>query len=204
MTASIVKNFEAIVNRTLKLDPETLESLAGLSGKVLSLEIINTGLVLYIMPGSRGVHIDTEYGGDANVAIRGTPVNLTAYLMSASGKGEGFTGRLEIIGDVGLAQDFQTIIKAVDLDWEEFMSRWLGDTLAHKMGNIVRNTINLARDTKRTLELDLSEYLRYEKEILPEQSEVDDYIAAIDELRSDTERLQLRVNRLARAAREMK
>ena len=84
------------------------------------------------------------------------------------------------------------------------MSRWLGDTLAHKMGNLVRTTINLARDSKRTLELDISEYLRYEKEILPEQSEVDDYIAAIDELRNDTERLQLRVDRLARATQEMK
>ena len=204
MTASIIKKFEALVNRTLKLDPETLACLAELSGKVLSLEFINTGLVLYIKPGAGGVLFDTDYSGDVNVAIRGTPVNLAAYLMSASGKGEGFTGRLEIIGDVGLAQDFQTIIKRVDLDWEEFISRWLGDTLAHKMGNIIRSTISLARNTKRTLELDISEYLRYEKEVLPEQSEVDEYIAAIDELRNDTERLQVRVNKLARAAQEMK
>ena len=204
MTPSIIKKFEALVNRTLKLDPETLESLAELSGKVLSLEFINTGLILYIIPGSRGVHLEPRYSGDVNVSIRGTPVNLAAYLMSASGKGEGFTGRLEIIGDVGLAQDFQTIIKTADLDWEEFMSRWLGDTLTHKMGNFVRSTLTLARDTKRTLELDISEYLRYEKEILPEQSEVDKYIAAIDELRNDTERLKVRVNKLARATQEMK
>ena len=204
MTARIIKKFEALVNRTLKLDPETLESLADLSGKVLSLEFINTGLTLYIIPGSGGVRLETSNSGDVNVSIRGTPVNLAAYLMSASGKGEGFTGRLEIIGDVGLAQDFQTIIKAADLDWEEFMSRWLGDTLAHKMGNFVRSTLTLARDTKRTLELDISEYLRYEKEILPEQSEVDKYIAAIDELRNDTERLKVRVNKLARATQEMK
>ena len=203
MTGRIIKKFEALLNRTLKMDPGALVRLTGLSGRVLSLEFINTGLVLYIIPDTGGVSLDTDYSGEVNVSIRGSPVNLIAYLMSSSGKGEGFTGRLEIIGDVGLAQEFQSIIKDVDLDWEEFMSRWLGDTLAHKMGNMVRGTLNFARDTKHTLELDVSEYLRYEKEILPEQSEVDEYIAAIDELRNDTERLKLRVNKLARAAREM-
>ena len=203
MTGRIINKFNALVNRTLKLDTGTLDRLAELSGKVLSLEFINTGLVLFIIPDTDGVRLDTEYPGEADVAIRGSPVNLVAYLMSSSGKGEGFTGRLEIIGDVGLAQDFQSIIKEADLDWEEFLSRWLGDTLAHKMGNMARSTINFARNTKRTLELDVSEYLRYEKEILPEQSEVDEYITAIDELRNDTERLKLRVNKLTRATQEM-
>lgn len=202
MTGRIIKKFETLLNRTLQLDPGTQERLTRLSGKALSLEFINTGLVLYIIPDMEGVRLYTDYSGQVNVSIRGSPVNLAAYLMSSSGKGEGFTGRLEIIGDVGLAQDFQSIIKEVDLDWEEFLSRWLGDTLVHKMGNMVRDTINFARDTKRTLELDVSEYLRYEKEILPEQSEVDEYIAAIDELRNDTERLKLRVNRLAQAAQD--
>lgn len=204
MAGRIIKKFELIINRTLKLDPETRARLAELSGKVLSLEFINTGLVLYLIPEPECVRVDTGHTGEANVCIRGSPVNLIAYLMSSSGKGEGFTGRLEIIGDVGLAQDFQSIIKQVDLDWEEFLSQWLGDTMAHKMGNMFRNTITFARDTKRTLELDVSEYLRYEKEILPEQSEVDEYITAIDELRNDAERLKLRVNKLARATQEMK
>lgn len=204
MAGRIIKQFEVLINRTLKLDPETQVRLAGLSGKVLSLEFINTGLVLYLIPELESMRVDTGYSGEANVIIRGSPVNLIAYLVSSSGKGEGFTGRLEIIGDVGLAQDFQSIIKQVDLDWEEFLSKWLGDTMAHKMGNMVRNTINFARDTKRTLELDVSEYLRYEKEILPEQNEVNEYIASIDELRNDAERLKLRVNRLTRATQELK
>ena len=150
------------------------------------------------------MNLETDYTGEVDVGIRGSPVNLVAYLMSSSGKGEGFTGRLEIIGDVGLAQDFQSIIKAADPDWEEFLSRWLGDTLAHKMGNMVRGTITFARNTKRTLELDISEYLRYEKEILPEQCEVDEYIAAIDRLRNDTERLKVRVSKLVQTAQKMK
>ena len=204
MTGRVIKQFEAVLNRALKLDPETQNGLAELSGRVLALELLNTGLVLHLMPAPDGMRLESDYSGEANVTIRGTPVNLLAYLMSTSGKADGFTGRLEIIGDVGLAQDFQALIKNVDLDWEEFLSHWLGDTLAHKMGKIFRGSVNFVRNTKHTLELDVSEYLRYEKELLPEKHEVEDYITAIDELRNDAERLNLRINKLAKAAEEIK
>ncbi|OGT84016.1 MAG: hypothetical protein A3G96_03140 [Gammaproteobacteria bacterium RIFCSPLOWO2_12_FULL_52_10] len=107
---------------------------------------------------------------------------------------------MEVSGDVGLAQRFQKIVKDLDLDWEEHLSHWFGDTLAHKLGNAVRGSVQFAKATKRTLELDVSEYLRYEKEVLPEISEVNDYITAIDVLRDDVERLKLRIDKLARAA----
>lgn len=204
MTGRIFKQFEAVLNRALKLDPETQSGLAKLSGRVLALEILNTGLVLHLIPAAEGIRLESDYGGETNVTIRGTPVNLMTYLMSTSGKTEGFTGRLEIVGDVGLAQEFQTLMKNVDLDWEEFLSHWLGDTLAHKMGNLFRGSVSLARNTKHTLELDVSEYLRYEKEFLPEKQEVEEYITAIDELRNDAERLHLRINKLAKAAEDIK
>jgi ubiquinone biosynthesis protein UbiJ len=44
--------------------------------------------------------------------------------------------------------------------------------------------------------MDISEYLRYEKNILPDKDEVEEYIAAVDVLRNDAERLQLRMARL--------
>ena len=204
MTGRIIKQFEGVLNRALKLDPETRSDLAELSGRVLALEILNTGLILHLIPALEGVRLESDFSGEANVTIRGTPVNLIAYLMSTSGKADGFTGRLEIIGDVGLAQDFQSLIKNVDLDWEEFLSQWLGDTLAHKMGNIFRSSVSFVRNTKHTLELDVSEYLRYEKELLPEKNEVEEYITAIDDLRNDAERLHMRISKLAKAAEEMK
>ncbi|MBF8268681.1 MAG: SCP2 protein [Gammaproteobacteria bacterium] len=204
MTNAIIQKLEAAINRTLKLDPEAFAALAELAGKVLAFEFINTGLVLYIFPAADGVRVDVEHTGAVNVTVRGTPVNMLAYLLSNKGGGEGFTGRMEVIGDIGLAQRFQRIIKDLDLDWEEHLSHWLGDTLAHKLGNVVRGSVQFAKATRQTLEQDVSEYLRYEKEVLPETSEVNDYITAIDVLRDDVERLKLRIDKLARAAGEIK
>ena len=204
MTSTIIQQFEAALNRALKLDPDALAALAGLAGKVLAFEFINTGLVLYIFPATDGVRLDVTHEGEVDVNIRGTPVNMLAYLLSNPGSGEGFTGRLEVSGDVGLAQRFQKIVKDIDLDWEEHLSHWFGDTLAHKLGKVVRSSVRFAKDTRRTLELDVSEYLRYEKDVLPELNEVNEYITAIDVLRDDVERLKQRIEKLSRAEGNIK
>ena len=196
MSYKIIKKIELLVNRTLALDPDTLKAISSLAGRTLSLEFVNTELVIFILPVENGFRLENSFAGEVDVQIRGTPANLINYLLSANGSGDGFTGKMEIIGDVGLAQQFQSIMKEIDLDWEEHLSHWVGDTLAHKLGNILRGGRKFVTDTRKTLELDVSEYLRYEKEILPEQSEVDEFNAAIDEIRNDAERLKLRVDRL--------
>jgi ubiquinone biosynthesis protein UbiJ len=194
----MLKRLETALNRTLKLDPDTLAALAELSGKALAFEFSNTGLAFTVFPAADGVRLESGRATAADVCIRGTPTDLLAYLLAASGKGEGYAGRLDVSGDVNLAQRFQAVMKNVDLDWEEYLSSWFGDTLAHKLGNAFRGSLQFAKNTRRTLELDVSEYLRYEKEILPDQGEVNGYITAIDALRDDAERLKLRVERLAR------
>ena len=44
--------------------------------------------------------------------------------------------------------------------------------------------------------MDISEYLRYEKEALLDKSEVDEFNQAVDNIRDDVERLQKRLERL--------
>jgi ubiquinone biosynthesis protein UbiJ len=103
---------------------------------------------------------------------------------------------MEIIGDTGLAQRFQQIIRNLEIDWEEHLSHWFGDMTAHKLVRILTQTSELLKETHRTISMDISEYLRYEKDMLPDREEVEEYIAAVDVLRNDAERLQLRIARL--------
>ena len=56
----------------------------------------------------------------------------------------------------------------------------------------------LAKASARTIGLDISEYLRYEKEALLDQSELDEFNHAVDKVRNDVERLQKRVERLGK------
>ena len=186
------------LNRILSLDPGLSHALSELSGKVIALEFINTDMLIYCAPNADGLHLSTEYAGTVHVRIRATLTDMLAQIISAR-EGDGhFAGSLEIIGDVGLAQRFQNIMQDIDLDWEEQLSHWLGDTIAHKLGRFARHGLNFLRQSRYTLEMNVSEYLLYEKEILPVETEVQDFIAAVDVLRNDVARMKMRIDRLQR------
>lgn len=189
---------EALVNRGLALDQDTLEALELLSGKVIALEFINTSLEFYLFPSDTGLRLRDSYEGEVNVRIMATVPDMLSYLISSREESQSSSGTLQVVGDVGLAQRFQSIIKNTDLDWEEMLSRYTGDIFAHKFGNVLRETGRFARHTGDTLRQNVSEYLLYEKEVLPVREEIEGYVASVDELRNDVERLKLRIDRLRR------
>ena len=186
------------INQLLSQDPETLDELAGLSGKIIQVELLNTAqpaTSLFIQ--DYGVRIETDHAGEADVLIRGTPLNLLAYLRSSGESPPAVAGNLEIRGDLGLAQDFQRLMRKFEIDPEEQAARVLGDTLARKATNLARMGADFLRQLKDKIELDLSEYALYEKEILPDRDEIEHFNHSVDELRDDLERLKQRVNKLS-------
>ncbi len=193
-----MKSLEHMLNNLLSQDPETLDELAGLSGKVIQVELLNTAqpaISLFIQ--DCGVRIETDHSGEADVLIRGTPLNLLAYLRPSGAGRPAVAGDLEIRGDLGLAQDFQRLMRKFEIDPEEQAARVLGDTLAHKATNLARMGADFLRQLKNKIEMDLSEYALYEKEILPDRDEIEHFNHSVDELRDDLERLKQRVYRLS-------
>ena len=198
MNSSLLTKIEALVNRWLALDQGSLEALEKLSGKVIALELINTGLKIYLFPSIAGLQFQDDHDGEVNVRIMATVPDMISYLLSSRDESQSPSGTLQVIGDVGLAQRFQSILRNTDLDWEEFLSRYTGDIIAHKLGNLVRETGIFARQTGDTLRRDISEYLLYEKEVVPIQEDIENYVSSVDELRNDVERLKARIDRLQR------
>ncbi len=188
----LLDSAEKIVNKVLSLDEETLAALAILAGNVIEIDVLNTEFRMFILPSGKGITLETEYEGKADVAIKGTPSALLG-MISAEKIG---AGDVEINGNVGLAQKFKSILRNVEIDWEEYLSQFIGDIASHKIGNFLRQVSRFAKKSGKTIGMDISEYLRYEKEALPDRSEVDEFNQAIDKLRDDVERLQKRLERL--------
>ena len=127
---------------------------------------------------------------------------LFRSLVNSDEKTNTFTPDMEISGDANLAQRFQQILRNMEIDWEEHLSHWVGDTAAHKLGRVFKQSRELIKEVHQTVQMDISEYLRYEKNMLPDRDEVAEYIAAVDVLRNDAERLQLRIARLQKIISE--
>lgn len=190
---------EDAANRLLRLDPDSLRELGGISGRVIRLDLRGLGRSLYLFPSEAGIYIRTEHAGvpDAILSAR-----LAGLLNLALGRQSWafLSGELEISGDIELGQRFQKILWRFDIDWEEAVARWLGDPLAHQLGNFMRAVSSGLRASGEVVMRDLVEYLQHERRDLPSRHEVDAFLRAVDVLRADVDRMEQRIARLAHGA----
>ena len=196
----VYSGLERLVNSTLRTDPDTLEALAVLSGKVLLLEFAGTDIRIYICPVVEGLELKPEQPGGANVCIRGRVSDLIAYLMASRGLSDSFSGSLAITGDIPLAQKFQSIMKDFEFDWEAKIAVLTGDLAARRVTNFLRGAAGFAVHTGKILQAGLSEYLRYEKQILPDRSAIQEHYGEVRRLENDVAALERRIDRLRNLA----
>lgn len=190
------EKFQAMFNRVLQQDLQAFAAVKALSGKVIAIEVTGTVITWFLHFTNQGISLDREYSGQPNVTIKARPSALVSLCLNRNSKITKVSPDMEINGDVGLAQEFQQILKTLDIDWEEHCSHWVGDTAAHKLGRFLKLAKNYIIETRHTIGMDISEYLRYEKEILPEREEIELFNNAVDTLRDDAERLAQRLERL--------
>ena len=193
--ALVLAGLEITLNRYLALDPETLSRLAGMTGKLIAVELRGVGITLYMAPHSGGIQLLREFDGSADAVISGTPMAL-ARVGIGEERSLLFAGEVEIRGDVTLGQRFESVLRELDIDWEEQLSHLVGDAAAHQVGNLVRDALQWGAKSVDTLGRDLTEYLQEESRQLPQRDEVNKFLAAVDVLRNDVERLDARVKRL--------
>jgi len=189
---------ETAINQVLKLDPETVERIQTLQGKVIAIELRGLDTVMYILPQAGKLNVYSHYEGEADTVLRGSPVALARMGLAKNAGDVLFEGDVEITGDVELGQQFREIIDGLDIDWEEHLSHVTGDVVAHKLGNFARGALDWGRNTIETLGRDAAEYLQEESSDLPSRDEVEMVLTGIDDLRSDIDRLVARVQRLSK------
>ena len=189
-TPEWIGHIEKLINKALGLDEETLSSLGTLEDKVIAFEFNNTNLVAFLLPSTSGLAIRTVYENKADVLIKGTPGNFIMMMVSSKQNSGGLPTDMQITGDIGLAQKFQTIMQNIDVDLEEPLSNWVGDSMAYQIGKFIRGTSRFAANTGKTLANDISEYLRFEINLLPDNLLVDEFSKEVDLLRDDVDRFE--------------
>jgi ubiquinone biosynthesis protein UbiJ len=187
---------ESALERYLSLDPEVAARLAPLNGKVLDVELRGPDLHFYLLPVGHSIQVQGHYEGTPDACLRGAPLSLARLALSTQGRRTLFSGAVQLEGDTELGQQLQDILNAVDIDWEEQLARLSGDALAHQAGNAARGAQRWAARTRESLTLDIADYLHEESRQVPARNEVERFMADVDTLRSDIERLAARIKRL--------
>lgn len=193
MTSPIAVGLEAVLDPLLRLDPEIPPRLAALEDTVIAIEVEGLGLIIYLLPGANGIQVMDRYDGEPTVRIRGTLPALARQWF-----GQRADGGIKVEGDVAVGREFQTILARLDIDWEEWWSRIVGDAAAHQLGRFWRGVRDWRRQAGDTLRRDGVEYLQRELRALPPRVAVEQFLNAVDTLREDTDRLTARLERLRR------
>ncbi|MCC6208108.1 MAG: SCP2 sterol-binding domain-containing protein [Gammaproteobacteria bacterium] len=197
-TTTALGALQVALNRALQLDPDTLDRLAGLSGKAIEVRLQAFDLHFFMLPGASGIDLVSELERAPDAVFSGTPLGLLRGALNRSGRHELFGNDLRIEGDTELGRRLKTILDGVDFDWEEHLSRITGDAAAHQLGNLVRVLGRWSREAGASMTDNLEEYLHEESRLMPQRREVEEFIAAVDILRTDADRLEQRIARLER------
>ncbi len=180
----------------LKLDGEALPRFASMQDKIICLHITGLEIKLYFLPNAHSIQVMGNYAGDADTTIRGSAMTLMRMSTAHDSGKVLLASDAQIEGNIGLGTRFSQLLQEVNIDWEDLLSKLVGDIATHQVGNLGRESMGWIKNSEQAMRLNLAEYLSEESHLLPAEAEVAYYLDQIDAMRMDTDRLAARVKRL--------
>ncbi len=190
---------QSLLNRNIAASSTATALCARLDAKVLALHIDGMPFNIYFKASADRMELATSFEGAPNATLSGTPLAFMRLLgprPEAALRG----GSVHIQGDAEIAQAFSELLKHAQPDLEEELSRVIGDVAAHQVGNAARSLLGFVQRAGSTLAQNVSEYLQEEGRDVPSRTEADEFVADVDKLRDDVERMEARIDMLKKGA----
>jgi ubiquinone biosynthesis accessory factor UbiJ len=187
---------ETALNHTLSLDPDTQQRLVALNGRSVQLHLRGPEIALAVTVEDARLKVGPPQD-DSQLRVAATPGSLLAMMFRRDDDGIA-PGKVEIAGDAELARRLEKLAGKFAPDFEEAFARTFGDVLGVPLAKAVRKGLAHARETAAHLTEDSADWLRDEARIALAPGEVEGFLDGVDELRERSERLESRVQRLAR------
>lgn len=103
---------------------------------------------------------------------------------------------VHVTGSAEFADALGFVLRNLRWDFEEDLSKGIGDIPAHRIAGLVNAFGAWQRQAARNLAENVAEYLTEEQPMLAKPAEVADFVACVAGLRDDLERLERRIARL--------
>lgn len=191
---------QTIARRLLKLDVEAKKNLIQFEGQIVHIHIEDIDLDYYfsVVDGELLVAERTEQ--IISAAISG---KLSAFISAVAAERSAdsiFKGELNFSGDISIAKQFQSFAQTLNIDWHEPFSQVLGDPLGHTLATGLEKLSGWILQTTQSVTQDISEYLQEEARVTPSDSEQQHFFSQVDQLKSQTDRLGAKIQRLKSAS----
>ncbi|MCW8933178.1 MAG: SCP2 sterol-binding domain-containing protein [Gammaproteobacteria bacterium] len=190
---ALTASLESALNQYLSLDPLALSRFSSLEGKIIAIEIKGLNKTLCLFPSADGFMVLSDFDGEADATISGTPLALVKMGLAKDPKDVLFSGEIVITGDTAVANKFNRLSSQLDIDWEELLAQNIGDIAAHKIGNLFNGANKWFSRSINSVALDSAEYIQEEVKLSPSNAELRQFVNKVDGLREATDRLAAKI-----------
>lgn len=187
-----IKVLEKAFNAYLSLDTENQASFTRLTGRTLGLHLKRPNVSIYFSFENDTVRLSLEKPEHIDTDIYASLFQLMRLKLSR--QPSLVNTQFYIKGDVDTAQSFHELMKQHYIDWEEHLSRIIGDVSAHKMIQLLKIPADSLKRNREKVVADITEYCQEEARLLPSSQEVQAFREDLEELRLRLDRLQARIN----------
>lgn len=196
MKKVVLSGLETALNFYLQLDPDTVSRLGSLEKKIIKIELTDLKVHFYLLPHAKGIHLIDDTISKPDATILGSSFSLFRLGASDVSSQKIFENAVTVKGDMDVAAEMASILKKVDIDWEEHLAKLVGDSIAHQCFYQTQQLINFGKEAIRSLGESTKEFLYYEIHLFPTKPQIEQLYRDIAELRNDVDRLAIRVERL--------
>ena len=138
-------------------------------------------------------------GTDPDAVIAGPPLALLElFARRAESSAPRASERVHVSGDAEIAARYRELLELARPDWEEELSRLIGDLPARRVSLAARAALSWVRGFAGSARANVAEYLQEESRALVSKPEVEEFLAQVDALRETADRVEARIARLER------
>ncbi len=187
------------MNQASDSSPSIQELVDKLEGKAIRFELKDLSYAFVLSVTERIVAVETDDESSADLVVRTTLPKLVK-LASAKSLDPAQLDDVEINGDVKLLQQLYAIFQDLQFDWEEELSKRIGDIFARQVGNLFRWGQRQTSSLRTSLSDNVQQKLVDDQYLVPTRTQVEQYLDDVDDLQADLDRLEKRIERLERRA----
>lgn len=186
---------EPMLNHVLQYDSDASNKLKKLNNKSLSVELTDISVNLTVKVFDNKVFVSGQ-SEPADCVIKTSLDGLQKLSDAAQITAMIRQGQLDLEGDLHVAQGFSGLLMDNDIDWQEWLSEYLGDAMTFKLSQAIKNQRTYWVRKKRDLDYTAQSALVDELRVTPDRIEVERFVADVDQLNAQTERLTLEIQKL--------
>ena len=194
---SVLDAVNSAINQVLDMDADNKRAIAELDSKVLRIEFTDIESSFTAEFVDEGIHLSHDSDAEADIVIRSTVVTFTAALLR-DGRDLSQLQMMEITGDIKLAQQLFITFKSLEIDFEEELSRHVGDVPARSVFFAFRRLKSMVTGEHPDVSTAINHALTERYAVAPPRPRVERFKDQVDELSADTARLEQHVERLSR------